>query len=291
MDAIRTATDRALVAAEQAKASMDAAAKRISTGKRINGPADDPTRWSATRQARSVDGHLQAVNSALESVAISIRGADTAMAAIEEHIDQMIETVKLFPPYPEGDNADERIKMLRSFNGIRRLIDQLTIPPKDELGQAILSDPATNPDVPDSWPVIVNERGDVKTIRRQEVHTGPTGLDIPELAEADITGNGQAGGPLNRQKLDDIAANLENAKSVLRQRRNALGGDAAAIARAKSSNAEAASFHRAYAEGREAADINETVAQVKSIELKQSLALESLGSITSMRSELVALLK
>jgi len=41
----------------------------------------------------------------------------------------------------------------------------------------------------------------------------------------------------------------------------------------------------------EAADVNETAAQVTSIQLKQSLALESLGSITSLRSELVALLK
>ena len=63
------------------------------------------------------------------------------MAAIEEHIDQLIETVKLFPPYPEGDNSEERIKMLRSFNGIRQLIDQLTVPAKDDLGQAIMADP------------------------------------------------------------------------------------------------------------------------------------------------------
>ena len=69
------------------------------------------------------------------------------------------------------------------------------------------------------------------------------------------------------------------------------GSDAAAVARAKSSNAEAAGFHKAYAEKLEAADVNEAAAQVTSIQLKQSLALESLGSITSMRSELVALLK
>jgi len=291
MEGIRTAMERALIAVEQAKSSMDTATKRISTGKNINAPADDPTRWSASRQGHSIDGHLQAVNSGLESVAISIRGADAAMGAIEEHIDQMIETVKLFPPYPEGDNSEERIRMLRSFNGIRQLIDQLTIPPQDDLGQAIMSDPAANPEVPDSWPVIVNEQGDVKTIGRQEVHTGPTGLDIPGRTEADITVNGQVGGPLSRQKLDDIAANLENAKAVLRQRRDALGSDAAAIARAKSSNEEAAVFYKSYAEKLVAADVNETAAQVKSIELKQSLALESLGSITSLRSELVALLK
>jgi len=290
MDGIRTAIDRALIGAEQAKASMDAATRRIATGRKINAAADDPARWAFTQKARSVDGHLQAVNAGLESVAISIRGADQAMAAIEEHLDQMIEIVKLFPPYPEGDNAEERIKMLRSFNGIRQLIDQLTVPPRDDLGQAIMADPASN-DVPDSWPVIVNEQGDVKTIRRQEVHTGPTGLNIPELTEADLTEDGQAGGPLSRQKLDDIAANLENAKAVLRQRRDALGSDAAAVARAKSSNAEAAGFHKAYAEKLEAADVNEAAAQVTSIQLKQSLALESLGSITSMRSELVALLK
>ena len=89
----------------------------------------------------------------------------------------------------------------------------------------------------------VNEQGDVKTIGRQEVHTGPTGLDIPELTEADLTENSQAGGPLSQQKLDDIAANLENAKAILRQRRDALGSDAAAIARAKSSNTEAAALY------------------------------------------------
>jgi len=291
MEGIRTAMDRALIAVEQAKASMDTATQRISTGKKINAPADDPVRWVASQQGRSINRHLQAVNSGLESVAISIRGADKAMGAIEEHIDQMIETVKLFPPYPEGDNPEERIRMLQNFSGLRQLIDQLTIPTKDDLGQAILSDPASNPEVPDSWPVIVNEQGDVKTIGRREVHTGPTGLNIPERTEADITENGQAGGPLSRQKLDDIAANLENAKTVLRQRRDALGSDAAAIARAKSSNAETAAFHKAYAENVEAADVNEASAQVTSIQLKQSLAMESLGSITSLRSELVGLLK
>ncbi len=290
MEGIRTAIDRALIAAEQAKSSIDIATKRISTGKKINAAVDDPVRWASTQQGRSVDGILQAVNSGLESVAISIRGSDQAMAAIEEHLDQMIEIVKLFPPYPEGDNSEERIRMLRSFNGIRRLIDQLTIPPGDDLGQTIMADPASS-DVPASWPVVVNERGDVKTIGRQEVHTGPTGLGIPELTEANLTEDGQVGGPLSQQKLDNIAANLENAKAVLRQRRDALGSDAASIARAKSSNAEAAAFHKAYAEKLEAADINETAAEVNSIQLKQSLALESLGSITSLRSELVGLLK
>ncbi|HQL89663.1 MAG TPA: hypothetical protein PLQ15_03605 [Syntrophales bacterium] len=289
MDGIRSALDRALIAAEKARSSMDTAAKRISTGRKINSSADDPARWASTQKARSIDGLLQAVNSGLESVAISIRGADQAMAAIEEHLDQMIEIVKLFPPYPEGDNSEERIRMLRSFNGIRRLIDQLTIPPRDDLGQAIMAAPSTS-DVPAAWPVIVNDRGDVKNIRRQEVHTGPSGLDIPELTEADLTEGGQAGGPLSRQKLDDIAANLENAKAVLRQRRDALGSDAAAIARSKTSNAEAAAFHKAYAEKMEAADVNEAAALATSIQLKQSLALESLGSITAMRSELVALL-
>jgi len=290
MDGIRTAIDRALIGAEQAKSSMDAATKRIATGKKINSPSDDPVRWASTRQSRSVDRILRTVNSSLESVAIGIRGADQAMAAIEGHLDQMIEIVKLFPPYPEGDNAEERIRMLRSFNGIRKLIDQLTIPPTDDLGQAIMADPASN-DIPDSWPVVVNEQGDVRTIRRQEVHTGPTGLNIPGLTEADLTENGQAGGALSRQRLDDITANLENAKAVLRQRRDSLGSDAAAIARARTSNAGAAAFHVSFAERGEAADINETAALVKSTELKQAFALESLGSITSLRSELVALLK
>ncbi len=46
-----------------------------------------------------------------------------------------------------------------------------------------MADPAAY-ECPMQWPVIVTSSGDVKTIRRQEVHTGH-GVNIPELTEAD----------------------------------------------------------------------------------------------------------
>ena len=291
MSIMKTSIDQAMIVLDRTSAALDQVTKRIGTGKKINAPEDDPARWIGARRGRSLADHLQAVNSSLESVAISIRGADEAMETIGKHVEQISTMVKQFPPYPAGDNAEERARLLRSFNGLRDLIDSLTFPPKDDIGRAIMADPASDPGAGRGWKVIVDEQGSVKTIRGQEVHTGATGLDIPELTEAGITTDGQPGGPLDSSKLDAIVDSLETARETLRQRRDSLAADAAAIARAKSFNDKVAQFYVGYADGIETADVNEAAAQAQSLQLRQDLAYESLGSITGMHAELVDLLK
>jgi len=291
MTVIRSAIEQSLIVLNRTNDSMDAVTRRISTGKKINAPEDDPVLWAGAGKGRSVAEYLGAVNNSLESVAISIRGADLTMEAIGKHVDQMIEAVKNFPPYPAGDTSAERAKFLESFNGIRRMIDSLTLPPRDDLGQYIMANPGSLAEPVDTWSVVIDEEGRVRTIQKQEVHTGSTGLDIPELSEGDITTSGLLGGPLDEAKLNDIIANLERAQETLGERRSGLAMDAAGIARAKAFNERIASFYTTFAEKVVQADTDEAAAQAKSLELKRELALETLNSITSMHSELVGLLR
>jgi hypothetical protein len=139
--------------------------------------------------------------------------------------------------------------------------------------------------------VVIDEGGRVRTIQKQEVHTGSTGLDIPELSEGDITTTGLPGGPLDEAKISDIIANLERAKVTLTERRSGLAMDAAGIARAKAFNDRVASFYTTFAENAVQADTDEAAAQAKSLELKRELAIEAMNSITSMHSELIELLR
>ncbi|MCX5834260.1 MAG: hypothetical protein NTV99_07095 [Deltaproteobacteria bacterium] len=291
MTVIRTAIEQSLIVLDRTNSSMEAVTKRIATGKKINAPKDDPVLWASAEKGRSIAEYLGAVNNSLESVAISIRGADLTMETIGKHIDQMIEAVKNFPPYPMGDTSAERAKFLQSFNGIRQMIDDLTLPPRDDLGQYIMADPGSLAEPVDMWSVVIDEEGHVRTIQKREVDTGPGGLNIPELTEGDITTTGLPGGPLDETKLNDIIANLERANETLGEKRSGLASDAAGIARAKAFNDRVAAFYTTFAENVEQADVDEAAAQVKSLELKRELALEALGSITSMHSELVGLLR
>ena len=291
MTVIRSVLEQALIVLNRTNDSTDAVTRRISTGKKINAPEDDPVLWASAGKGRSISEYLGAVNNSIESVAISIRGADLAMETIGEHIDQMIEAVKDFPPYPAEDTSEDRAKFLQSFNGIRQIIDALTLPPRDDLGQYIMADPGSLAEPVDTWSVVIDEEGRVRTIQKQEVHTGPTGLDIPELSEEDITTTGLPGGPLDQAKLNDIIADLERAQETLGERRSGLAMDAAGIARTKAFNDRIAAFYTTFAENVEQADTDEAAAQATSLELKRELALEALGSITSMHSELVKLLR
>ena len=74
----------------------------------------------------------------------SIRAKDNALTQIEESLKKaekpLTEIVKLFPPFPPG--SEERVKMLKSFNSYRKLINKLTFPPiEDNLSGDIVAQP------------------------------------------------------------------------------------------------------------------------------------------------------
>ena len=68
----------------------------------------------------------------LSEVLKSINSVDKTLGIIEKHVDKMKNQlemmVKEYPPFPPG--SEERIRILRNYNAVRKLIDQLTIPPR-----------------------------------------------------------------------------------------------------------------------------------------------------------------
>ncbi len=126
---------------------------------------------------------LQAASAEQQAVALHIREVATTMDTIGANLQKMQESleiiVKSYPPYPQ--DSSERVQMLRQFGGLRRLIDQLTLPPPDDLPSRILGDEKTNSDAGD-WAYIAKS-GDTVRIAHQPLHTASGGLDIPDLPE------------------------------------------------------------------------------------------------------------
>ena len=144
-----------------------------------------------------------------------MRGADEAIQKIETKLDEikdrLLEHVKHYPPFGKG--SQERVKLMKLFSAFRKEIDQLTIPADNYGAMKILADPSSTSDAGD-WDIDIDTQGDHMTLHSQQVHTGPAGLDIPEMPEEATD--------------DDITAaikNLEAAHATLGQRSTKLTAD------------------------------------------------------------------
>lgn len=280
MSIIEIGANQALHNFERSGRTLDGVSTELSTGKRINAAKDDPIGWSKAQKDRASVSGIQSINEDLVRVATSVRVADNVMDTIGRLMAQMKASleriIKNYPPYPLG--SPERVEYLRAFNGLRRQIDDLTIPPQDEGARKIMADPAVVPGAGD-WEVIVGENGSRTVIRSEEVHTGPTGLDIPALADTATDG-----------EIEAAIDNLDAAQGTLDARRAGLGGDAAGITLSEAWNGRLINVQTATAEKLVVADMNQAAAEEKSVEVQHALALESVRGLTDMRSRFLALL-
>jgi hypothetical protein len=132
---------------------------------------------------RILINELEGANDEIRTVARQIRAVDHTMDAIEQNLQKMTtslkEIVKQYPPYLQ--NNEERITALRQFGGLRQLIDQLTVPPPDDSPSKILGDKKRYAEAGD-WELTIAKDQPPVTIRRQPVHSGADGLDLPELS-------------------------------------------------------------------------------------------------------------
>jgi hypothetical protein len=167
-------------------------------------------------------GAIQSAQNHLSQLSKSIRVADQTMGRIEDFIDKMkqnlVTHLKNFPPFLQG--SEERIELLKIFNSFRKQIDRLTFPPEDQLAGQIMGNDskADNTDAP------LTIDGDIQ-IRRQPVHTGENGLDIPPL-------------PLDAddETIQEGIQQLDAAQAALRQRRSDLAQDLQVVLDQKSIN-------------------------------------------------------
>jgi archaellum component FlaC len=77
---------------------------------------------------------LNLLKSDLKGVAKNIHSSDNNMEAVEKYVDnmknQLGKIVKNYPPFPQ--ESQERIAILRNYSSIRKIIDKLTFPPRED---------------------------------------------------------------------------------------------------------------------------------------------------------------
>jgi hypothetical protein len=158
---------------------------------------------------------LQQFNTEFNSVVKSIRIADQAMAEIGANIEQMESEVQMFvkqyPPYPPGN--EERLQILNRFAALRKQIDRLTFPP-DPFAQKIIGDSGSG-DKAQAWDISFGDRTLAGAIRRQPMHTGSEGINLPEMPV-----------DASDQDIADLQAALRRAWETVAERRGHLADDA-----------------------------------------------------------------
>lgn len=256
---------------------MDSSAQREGIDKRISSQKDNLVKLAKPRSSNAVEHNdRQSVNSVLNKVAQNIRNTDKTMKKVEIYIDRMqdnlLKIVKQFPPFPRG--SEERVRILNSFQSLRKQIDQLTIPPKGEYAVKIMADPDLVPEAGD-WDIELSN-GLRKTIRSRQVHSGPTGLNLPELSEK-----------VDDEKIQAAVKGLDAAKATLRQRQYGLYVDTVNIKHSRESDAI---FNQSGNLDEPESTYADAGVELKSIELKQSLTNKTDLPLISDQSQLMGLL-
>ena len=188
-------------------------------GGKGNGPSGDDAVDAVKAQFSIFSTHpLQQFNTEFNSVVKSIRIADQAMAEIGANIEQMESEVQMYvkqyPPYPPG--GEERLQLLNRFAALRKQIDRLTFPP-DPFAQKIIGDSAGG-DKAQAWDVTIGAKTLASAIRRQPMHTGREGVDLPEMPP-----------DASDQDIADLQAALRRAWETVAERRGHLADDAKMI--------------------------------------------------------------
>jgi hypothetical protein len=254
---------------------------KLGKNRKISSPKEGSSGSVQVSQSRPAFDDLQAFNATLNSVATSIKVADTTMGKIKTLIDQMIEQLgrilKNYPPFPPG--SEERVKFLRAFAALRKQIDQLSFSSKDEGALKITADPAVVPQAGD-WNLVIGGNGPPVTIHSQQVHTGPTGLNIPELPEN-----------ATDKEISVAIKNLDDARKTLGQRQSGLATDVLSIQQFLESNPKINKVAGSYVKVPKSPDMAEITAENKSSRPNQKLTIESIKSLTKDQSRLSELLK
>lgn len=96
------------------------------------------TGWGKTEQLKSIANatarHIRTMDTQVQSMAQTIQRMTTDIRAFRKN----------FPPFPRG--SEERERLLNSFQGIRKQIERLTIPPKKETISTVQDQDVSQPE-------------------------------------------------------------------------------------------------------------------------------------------------
>jgi len=191
------------------------------------GPSPKPSGGDQAERAGVVRNgseyyRLAALHDRARVLASTIRTMDQAMEAATTTIEEMKKTltsiIKDFPPYPVG--SEERVHRLRDFAALRAMIERLTIPPDEQIQGLAAARHNGEPQVQnDQWVLVIGPGGSTRTVRKEDVHIGPSGLNIPELTPPEKVDDRSIEQAL--QQLDTAGAAIQDRRDHLREK--ALG--------------------------------------------------------------------
>jgi hypothetical protein len=232
---------------------------------RIKASTEKPIAGAEVHQGRSVFRRLQAINASLSGVATNVRAADQIMDTIGKYIErvkaQLERIIKNYPPFPPG--SEERVRALRSYNALRRQIDQMVFPPKDRGPTKVIADP-----------IVVtanhNQRGgDLQT---------PSTRDLKLSELPDTATDQEIAAAINR---------LTGAEKTLRKSRARLTTEALGISFPEVAGQKWAGLDSDEKEVE--FDLSEGTAELKSRELRRTLSTETTKNVIESQSLFVSL--
>jgi hypothetical protein len=276
MSSITSVVNGSLRDISKAKQTATKLGQQLITGKKVETPVDDPSAWLEAGRAQSTAGYLDAVHTGLNELATNIQVADTTMQAIGQDLGTMQGLLEEAQKQPVGDPMREQL--LASFNSTRQQIDDLVNTTSQASARNLMTDPALNPQAGDIQ-ALVGLNGESRIVHAQPVDTGPAGLDVSDL-------------PAGATDVQIQAAlqNLGTAQQTLAARRNGLAADAGDISRYISQGSQVSNFYQSQAESLTGGDATEAAVELQSINVQQSLAIQSLASISTNRSAVLDLL-
>jgi hypothetical protein len=87
------------------------------------------------KRSQSEFVELQKINDNINELAKIQKAFGKRFEKLDRYLEQMKEQleriIKQFPPFPPG--SEDRVKALRAFTFFRKMIDQLTLPPRNEV--------------------------------------------------------------------------------------------------------------------------------------------------------------
>jgi len=237
---------------ERSRDRLDRLTSHAISGHQSDGSNDDSVgRARIAKSALELD-RLTARDDRARAVAADIRTMDQTMETVGTTVDAMKKElqgiVQHDPPY--AHDSEERAKRLTSYAELRAVIDRLTNPP-DDSAQKLAQRKELEAILSNDYTFIVGQNGLTKTVLKEDVHYGPTGLYIPQLAPPEA---------VDDRAIGQAIQQLDAAGGVVQARREALQARAAVIGEL--------TYH---------SQMTERSAEAASVQIRQDLSTQPVG--------------
>jgi len=210
---------------DRSRERLDKLASHVDAGAQLENTTEDSDRRAGIAKSAAEFNRLSAQDDHTTTVATTIRMMDQTMESVGTTVERMKRelegAMKTYPPYSTDVQDQERARRLKSYAGLRAMIDRLTIPPSKSMRQRE-ADVAKL--LPDDYATIIDANGRTKTVLREDLHVGPSGIYIPQLSTS---------GAADDAVLQQALGQLNAAGDTIQARRESLRMHATTIGEAQ----------------------------------------------------------